>query len=160
MMNYWLQGFHGPTRMRVWASSVGRLYQETICLRNNTKCDVQGWTLWSAPLCLPSLLLQVLCLWGLGLAQQSLHIFPTSPACRRKRLSTLHSEIPGLRVHALDQGLTYSVPRSLWWNSPRNPSLRSWQQCRQFELLWGNGMAPVCLDSWLFLPPRLFRTPN
>lgn len=30
MRNYWLHSFHGPTRTRVWGSSVGRLDQETV----------------------------------------------------------------------------------------------------------------------------------
>lgn len=130
MMNYWIHCFHGPTRTRVWASTVGRLYQETIYLfTQQHKEQRAGINTLVCSSVSSSLLLQVLWLWGLGLAQQSLRIFLTFPACCRKWLSTLHSEIAGLHVHAIYQGLAYSVPRSLWWNSPRNPSLHSWQQC-------------------------------
>lgn len=151
MRNYWLHGFHDPTRTRVWGSSVGRLYQETVFVYTITPralyrdehfclfpCVLPGFSFRSCG--------SEVWVWpSKAFASSLLSLLATG-----QWLSTLHSEITGLCVHALYQGLAYSVPRSLWWNSPRKPSLHSWQQCRQFELLWGNGIAPVCSNSWLF----------
>lgn len=149
MRNYRLHSFHGPTRTRVWGSSVGKLYQETVFVYTITPrapCRDEHFCLF--PCVLPG--------FSFRSCGSEVWVWP-SKAFASSLLSLLAT---GNGCLPSTQRLAYSAPWSLWWNSPRSPSLHSWQQCRQFELLWGNGIAPVCSNSWLFLSPQLSHTPN
>lgn len=120
---------------RIYACTVGRLYKETIyfvyTIKQSVTCRDEHFGLF---LCLPSPLLQVLWLWGLGLAQQT---FLSWTPCLLQKMpaASKHSELTGLHVHALDHRFSYTAPLNPSCDCPWNFTLHLWQQCPQFELL-------------------------
>lgn len=158
--SYWLNSswnrFHGPIRTRVYACGVRRLYKETIHFVNTIKqMWYVGMNTLTCSLCLPSCLLHILWLRGLGLVQQSLCIFYSAlSACCRKQLLPPSTQrllvscacfIPGAALHC-------SMEPLVW--APQNSSLNLWQQWPQFELLSVNDNTSLWIPG-SFLPPRI-----